>query len=124
MKVISAYTMGFFYVAAGIYHMVNPQVYERMINDFLPFAYALVIASGIAETLLGIGIWFAATRHYAAWGIIALLVVVFPANVNMALHPEQWHVSATILWVRLPLQLLFIYWAYTITKPISLASKN
>lgn len=124
MRLISVYLMGLFYVAAGIYHFVNPQVYERMISSFLPFTYTLVILSGIAEIALGIGVWFSPTRKYAAWGIAALLVAIFPANVNMALHAEEWEISQTILWMRLPLQLLFIYWAYIFTIPTSLVSKS
>ena len=78
--------------------------------EYLPAPAALVWISGLAEILGGLGILFAGSRVLAAWGLIALLVAVFPANLNIALH--GWpgtRFPAWVLWVRLPFQLLLIW---------------
>ncbi|RAJ08574.1 putative membrane protein [Chitinophaga skermanii] len=86
---------------------------------WLPYHDALIYISGIAEIMLGIGLMVKQTRVLAAWGLIALLIAIFPANIQMAInfvrehHPQTW-----VAFARLPLQLLLIYWAYVYTKPI------
>jgi uncharacterized membrane protein len=116
MKRYGIYIMGTLYVLAGINHFVNPEVYGRMMSAFLPYHYALVLLSGVVEILLGLGVMVPKTQRPAAWGLIAMLVAIFPANINMALHPEAWGINVWVLYARLPLQLLFIYWAYRCTK--------
>jgi uncharacterized membrane protein len=75
------------------------------------------VISGIAEIVLGIGVIIPATRRWSAWGIIALLVAVFPANIQMMVNylkdqnPNAW---LTIL--RLPIQVILIAWAYQYTS--------
>ncbi len=115
-KTVSVIVMGVLYVVAGVNHFLSPGFYEKMLRGLLPFAPALNIISGIAEVLLGFLVILPETRVYAAWGIIVLLVAVFPANINMAVHAEKWRISATVLYLRLPLQLLLIWWAYQYTK--------
>jgi uncharacterized membrane protein len=83
-----------------------------MIPNFLPCALEIVYISGIVEIVLGIGVCIPATRSISAMGIILLLIAIFPANVNMALHPHEWKFSPLLLYLRLPLQLVLIYWAY------------
>lgn len=116
MKNVWVYIMGLLYVLAGINHFINPDFYVKMLEGFLPYPKLLVDLSGVAEILLGVGVMIPATRKLSAWGIIALLVAVFPANVNMALHPEAWGMNPWGLYARLPIQLLLIYWAYRYTK--------
>lgn len=116
MKKYLVYLMGTVYILAGINHFWHEPFYTKMIYDFLPCPIQLVYVSGIAEILCGIGLLIPATRSVAAWGTIALLIAVFPANIYMAMHPEQWGVSSTGLYVRLPIQLILIWWAYTYTK--------
>ena len=83
---------------------------------YLPWHYALVIVSGIAEIVLGIGLLIPQTSTYAAWGLILLLIAVFPANLHMAMNPDLFPtIPAFALWVRLPLQGLLILWAYWYT---------
>lgn len=73
--------------------------------------------SGVAEVALGIGLLIPSVSHLAAWGLVALLIAVFPANLQMALHPETFPELPVIgLWVRLPIQGVLIYWAYYYTK--------
>ena len=109
--------MGVLYILAGINHFRNPRFYLKMLEGFLPYPNALNIISGAAEIILGIGLMIPATRSISAWGIILLLIAIFPANINMALHTEQWKFSPVALYVRLPIQLLLIWWAYQYTKP-------
>ena len=105
------------YIAAGINHFVHPVTYEKIIPPVLPFPRMLVYTSGIIEIVLGILIVPVATRKIAAWGIIALLIAVFPANIQMMINYRN--EGNPLLWVtilRLPLQLLLIYWAYRYSK--------
>lgn len=117
LKLILMYVMAFFYVLAGINHFRNPEVYMSIMPNYLPYHYALVIISGIFELALGVLLLFKQTRQWAAWGIILLLIAVFPANIQMAIdfyqidHPYLW-----LALVRLPLQLVLIWWAYIYTK--------
>lgn len=117
MKYILLYVMGVAYILAGINHFLKPQFYEKMLTGFLPYPSALNIISGVAEIVLGIGLMIPATRIISAWGIVLLLIAIFPANINMALHPDKWSIPAVALYCRLPLQLLLIWWAYQYTKP-------
>jgi uncharacterized membrane protein len=106
-------------VGSGLNHFRVPDTYTTMIPDALPAPGALVAISGIAEILGGLGLILPATRKLAAWGLIALLIAVFPANVNMAVNElplGSVHLPAWALWARLPLQLVAIAWAYWFTR--------
>jgi len=107
-------------VGAGLNHFVAADTYVAMMPSALPAHRALVYLSGIAEIAGGLGLILPATRRWAAWGLIALLVAVFPANVNMAINhlPLGERVVPTwALWARLPLQLVLIAWAWWYTRP-------
>jgi uncharacterized membrane protein len=109
-------------VAAGVNHFISPATYVAMMPAALPWHLALVYASGVAEIAGGLGLLVPRTRRAAAWGLIALLVAVFPANVNMAVNELPLGteaVPAWALWARLPLQLVFIAWAYAVRGPAS-----
>lgn len=78
----------------------------------------LVAISGACEILGGLGLLVPATRRWAAWGLVALFVAVFPANVNMAIHRlpfGKFPVPVWALWARLPLQAVLVAWAWTLT---------
>ena len=114
---ISLYVMAVLYVWAGIYHFISPGFYKKIMPPWLPWHYPFIYISGICEFFLGVLLLLPQTRKWAAWGIIALLVAVFPANVQMMLN--YWHQQNPYLWVaivRLPLQLVLIGWAYQFTK--------
>jgi uncharacterized membrane protein len=113
---LSVYLMALLYIAAGVNHFVHPAFYEKMIANFLPDTDLIVKMSGLAEIALGLLLLFPKTRRIGAYGIILLLIAVFPANINMALHPQQWQISPLILLARLLLQFVLIYWAYQISK--------
>ena len=101
--------VGVFFIAAGILHFVKPRMYEAIVPDYLPAHRELVYASGVAEITGGAGVLVARTAVPAGWWLIATLLGVFPANLNMALNPEDYdNVPEPLLWARLPLQALAI----------------
>ena len=119
MKLIFLYLMALVYLAAGIYHFVNPVFYKKIMPSYLPYHFQLIYISGICEVLIALFLLPASTRVYAAWSLILLLIAVFPANIQMAL--TFWQKKHPYLWVtllRLPLQLVLIWWAYIYTKEI------
>ena len=111
--------LGFFFIAAGINHFVHPAVYIRIVPPWLPAPALLVQVSGICEILGGIGVLLPKTRRLSGIGLVALLVAVFPANVQMALHPQSYADIATplALYIRLPLQLVLIAWVWWTCLP-------
>ncbi|MEO7924962.1 MAG: DoxX family protein [Chitinophagaceae bacterium] len=113
----SLYSMAAFYVIAGINHFVNPGFYKKIMPPWLPWHHGLIYASGAGEILLALLLIPSQTRKLAAGCIIVLLIVVFPANVQMMLNYRA--VQHPLLWVailRLPLQLVLIWWAYQFTR--------
>ena len=109
--------MTLFYVAAGINHFANPWFYERIIPPWLPYPSAINYLSGLCEMILGFLLIPNTTRATAAWMIIILLIIVFPANIQMMIN--YWHSKHPQLWitvVRLPLQVALIWWAWLYTK--------
>lgn len=117
MKTISLYLMVALYVLAGINHFVHPGTYISIMPLWLPYPATLVLVSGVCEVVFGLLLLPLKTRPLAAWLIILLLVAVFPANIQMAIQYYQQHrVGWWITWLRLPLQGLLIWWAYTFTR--------
>jgi len=115
-KKISLYLQSGFYILAGIMHFLNPDFYMKIMPPFIPFPMLMIYISGVAESALGIGLFVEKTRRLSAWGIIALLIAVFPANIYA--YYADINLGAP-LWVnlfRLPIQGLFIWWAYSFTK--------
>ncbi len=112
---VVVWLLGLFFVGAGANHFLNPAPYLSMIPPYLPKPEALNIISGGAEIAGGIGVLIPQTRVWAGWGLIALLVAVFPANLQVALHGWKGvNIARWILWARLPFQPLLIalvYWA-------------
>lgn len=106
-----------FFLGAGTLHFLRPRMYEHIVPDYLPAHRALVLLSGAAELAGGAGVAFAPTRRAAGWWLVAVLVAVFPANVQMALHPERYRrIPRALLWARLPLQPLLAGWALHATR--------
>ncbi|HKP90978.1 MAG TPA: hypothetical protein VJT75_13510 [Thermoleophilaceae bacterium] len=104
---------GPFFVFAGVMHFVVPDTYESIVPRALPRRRAIVYASGVAEIAGGAGVMHPRTRRVASLWSVATLVAVFPANVNMALNADRYRVpgGAVALWLRLPVQILFVLWA-------------
>lgn len=97
------------FVGAGVLHFVRPEIFERIVPPALPAPRLLVLLSGVAEVAGGLGLLLPATRRGAAWGLLALLVAVFPANVYMVGLAEALHLPAWVLWARLPVQPLLMW---------------
>ncbi len=123
LKNLSRYFLGLFFIAAGLNHFWHTAFYVAMMPPYLPWHLELVYVSGVAEAGLGALVLFRRWQVVAAWGLIALSVAVFPANLHMALHPELFpQFTATGLWLRLPLQAVVIAWAYWYARPDAVAS--
>jgi uncharacterized membrane protein len=121
LKRILRWALTVFMVAAGINHFVSPAPYLGMMPAAIPehLHPLLVQLSGVAEILGGLGLILPATRRFAAWGLIALYIAIFPANLNMAVNQLPLgtrHIEPWLLWARLPLQVVLIAWAFWYTR--------
>ena len=105
-----------FFTLAGSMHFIRPRAYEAIMPPYVPAHREAVRISGVAELLGGLAVVPRATRPAARWWLLALLVAVFPANVHMALNAEEYERDVpggeAALWGRLPIQAVFIAWAY------------
>ena len=109
----------FFYIGAGILHFTKTDFYLKMMPPYIPWHLAMVRLSGIGEIAGGLGLLVAATRRPAAWGLVALLIAMFPASLYMATNPAEAGAAglpAGIRWGRLPLQLVLIAWVLWVSK--------
>jgi uncharacterized membrane protein len=115
LQQISVYSMAFFYAGAGVNHFIKPKFYLSIMPAFLPAHVLLNQVSGVAEIVLGIGLFFSATREISACLIIAMLVSFFLIHIPHLFHPPkaaQGHYWILIL--RIPLQFVLIYWAWSV----------
>ena len=111
----AVYAIAALFVATGVLHFVIPRSYEAIVPPFLPARLFLVYLSGACELAGGVGLLVPRTRRPAALGLIALLAAVLPANVQMLVDAigagkAGWHVA--LLWLRLPLQLVLMYFIW------------
>lgn len=110
--------LGLAMLGAGANHFLHAEFYEAIMPGYLPAHGLLVALSGVAEIFIGALLLVRRTAEVAGWLSIALLVAVFPANVNMALHPEQFpDLPVAGLYIRLPIQGLLVAWAWWCTRP-------
>ena len=117
LKTLTRYLLGGLFVAAGINHFIMTDFYVRIMPPYLPWHRELVYVSGVAEAVLGLLLLTRRWTAWAAWGLIALCVAVFPANVHMAMHAEHYPSFTPLgLWLRLPAQGLLIAWAWWYTR--------
>ena len=115
---VSIVLIALLFATSGVLHLVKPQPFVSIMPPWLPAPRALVMISGVFEIAGAIGLLLPATRVAAGWGLIALLLAVFPANIQMLMNARAAHASA--LWTaslvaRLPLQVLLIVWVYRTT---------
>lgn len=108
------WVLAVFFVVAGANHFRSPEIYLGMMPPWLPWPEALNAISGVAEIIGGVGLLVPRTRRLAAWGLIALLVAIFPANLHVALAGKMpgTDFSPLVLWLRLPFQAVFIAWVW------------
>ena len=117
IKTISIVIMSLFYIVAGINHFINPDWFVRIVPPILPFKAALVYVSGVFEIVLGSLLIFPKTRFIAGWGLILLLLAVYPANIYVALsNGKAMNITPMMAWGRLPFQFVFIGLAYWHSK--------
>ncbi len=118
LKLVLRGLLALLMVTAGVFHFLRPSVFASIVPKYLPWPLALVYISGVFEILGGIGLMIPLTSRWAAWGLIALFVAVFPANINMAVNTIaiQGETYPVASWVRLPLQAVLIVWAWWYTK--------
>jgi len=112
IKTISLWIMALLYIAAGINHFAKPKFYLKIMPPYLPYHEALNYISGLAEIVLGIMLIIPEYSSLGAWGIILLLIAVFPANFYHYQKVVKKGKSTTAVLIRLPFQLVFIWWAY------------
>ena len=116
LRLLSRYALALLFVLAGSLHFVHPATYLAIMPPQLPQPLALVYVSGIFEILGGLGLLMPRTRRLAGWGLLALLLAVFPANLHMALIHQQLGIPAWVAWGRLPLQLPLMWWVWRVMK--------
>ena len=107
-----------FFINIGIDHFVNPDFYLSIMPPAFPMHAEAVYISGFFEVLGGICVLIPRLRRIAGWGLVALLVAVYPANIYMAITPEAFtDFPVALLYVRLVFQFVFFYWAFSVTRP-------
>jgi uncharacterized membrane protein len=107
------------YVLAGINHFVHPEMYLAIMPPWIPAHSFLVFFSGILELVLGVLLLPLCTRRVAAWGLVILLLLVFPANMQMMInYNREGHPLLWLAVLRLALQIPLLWWAYQYTKPV------
>ncbi len=117
IKTVLRVLLGLVFVGSGVLHFANAPFYVAMMPPYIPFPELMVQLSGVAELVLGVAVIAPKTSRLGAMGLIALLIAVFPANLNMALHSEQFpDFSPMMLYVRLPFQAVFIAWAWVYAR--------
>lgn len=113
----SAIITGIIFILAGINHFIIPDFYLQIMPYYLPFPMALIYLSGLAEIICGVFLIPPKTRRFGAWLTIALLIFIFPANVQMVFNEFEkggYFFYAAI--ARLPFQFLMIWWVYRFRK--------
>ena len=116
LRSFSRFALAALFVLAGSWHFAHPAPYLRIMAPQLPHPLALVYVSGAAEVLGGLGLLPARTRRLAGWGLLALLLAVFPANLYMALAHAQLGIPGWVAWGRLPLQLPLLWWTWRVMR--------
>jgi uncharacterized membrane protein len=105
--------LGGFFLLAGLLHFLRPEPYVAIVPDGLPRKREMVFASGVAEMAGGAGVLVPGMRRLAGWWLIATLLAIFPANVNMAVNAARFRaIPEPLLWLRLPLQGALIAWVW------------
>jgi uncharacterized membrane protein len=119
VKTVTKWVCALFYIGAGVNHFVNPDFYLRIMPPYLNYHLPLVYISGVAEIVLGVMLLIPQFTRKAAWGIILLLIAVFPANIYVYQHQDviDSDLSNTAHLIRLALQGVLILWAYWYTTP-------
>src|SRR5215210_6849864 len=111
LKLVGQWALAALFVVAGIGHFVATDFFMRIMPPYLPWHRPLVLLSGVIEIALGVLLLVPVTSTFAAWGLIALLIAVFPANIHLYFHQEVWPLPPIVHLLRLPLQGVLILWS-------------
>jgi uncharacterized membrane protein len=114
--IVGKWAFAALFVVGGVGHFVATDFYVKMMPPYLPLHRTLVLLSGVIEIVLGILLLVPKTSRFAAWGLIALLIAVFPANIHVYRHQEMFPLPSIVHLLRLPLQGVLILWAYSYTR--------
>ncbi|WP_299257197.1 MauE/DoxX family redox-associated membrane protein [uncultured Aquimarina sp.] len=107
------YTLSAIFIIAGIFHLIRPKAFMRIMPLYIPFHKQLVYLSGITEIMAGVGVIFSQTRFYSIWAIIAMLILFFPVHIHMLVNKKaSLRLPKSVLTFRLLLQFVLIYWAH------------
>lgn len=106
------YTLSAIFIIAGIFHLIKPKAFMRIMPLYIPYHRQLVYVSGIVEIIAGVGILFLQTRFYSIWAIICMLIAFFPVHIHMLINEKaSLKLPKSVLAFRLLLQFGLIYWA-------------
>ena len=117
MSALWRLALALFFIVAGLTHLIAPAPYLAIMPPYIPWPTEMVVLSGLAEILGGLGVLFRSTRRAAGWWLIVLLIAVFPANIHatsISMEFQGYAVPAWMLWARLPLQLLLMVWVWRV----------
>jgi len=107
------YTLSAIFIIAGIFHLIKPKAFMRIMPLYIPYHKQLVYLSGIAEILAGVGVLFLQTRFFSIWAIIAMLILFIPVHIHMLVNEKaSLKLPKLVLIFRLLLQFGFIYWVH------------
>lgn len=110
------YLMAIVYILAGLNHFRQPELYKKIIPSFLPKKTFIIEITGFLTIMFGCYLFIPKLIPYALWSIIALLIAVLPANINMLVNKEaRLGIPVWILSLRIPIQFALMYWAYQYT---------
>ena len=128
-KLVLRWILAIAMIGVGALHFINPGFFKNIMPDYIPWHDELVFISGVFEILGGSGLLVPLTKKAAAWGLIALYICVFPANINHAVNQvpnlDGSTMHPAILWGRLPIQAVLILWAWWYTRsPQETSSKE
>lgn len=104
-------------ICAGAMHFITPNAYLRVMPDYLPWHLELVYISGVFEVLGGVGLFVKQVRPLSGWGLVALLLAVWPANIYMATEGGMGVMTPVVAWVRVALQPALMWIAYVVSRP-------
>jgi uncharacterized membrane protein len=120
LKKMALYFTGLFFCLAGAHHFIAPEFYKPMMPPYIPIPMELIYISGFFEIIGGIGLMIPKTRVIASWGLMALLLAVLPADIHFWTKinplPNAYVSLSWVLFLRIPLQFLFIAWLYMFAK--------
>ena len=117
-KIVMKYLLALLFILAGVNHFLKPGIDLQIMPPWLPWPSALHLIAGFFEFVFGVMLLIPRYQKWAAWGLIALLLAIYPANIHMALNHDKFpELSMTFHWIRLPLQFVLIAWACWFTRP-------